>query len=56
MDQDQHRAHVQDWLEAMVETYATAAEIGISVGHVAEWYLERWWQGLDWAEADEIAA
>lgn len=38
--------HVTCWYGAMIEVYCDAAAIGISVGHIAEFYLERWWQAF----------
>lgn len=39
----QHNAHVELFYECMVEVYTDAGAIGISVAHIAEWMLERWY-------------
>lgn len=54
--QPQANAHCVQWYDAMLELYSSAAEIGIQVGHIADYYLERWW--LHWADAanDEFFA
>lgn len=44
--------HIIAWYAAMCEVYTEASGIGISVGHIAEWYLERWWAAF--AEATPI--
>jgi hypothetical protein len=41
-------SHIIDYHETLCSVYTDAAAIGISVAHIAEFYLERWW--------DEFAA
>jgi hypothetical protein len=45
MDNNQH---VTDYYEALVEVYTSASQdLGIPVGHISDWALERWWD--NWA-------
>ena len=36
--------HICLFYEAMTSLYTDAADIGFPVAHIAEFYLERWWQ------------
>lgn len=49
----QHDEHVISYYGLCTEVYTDAADIGISVAHIAEWTLERWWQS--WAVAYRVS-
>lgn len=36
--------HIRAFYEALTSLYTDASAIGFPVAHIAEFYLERWWQ------------